>query len=242
MNLKRNNFSKQQQIMWPLFPGSHHLINIFYGLCCMAITDYFYARHTQGRWLILHTLANLFITGFSLTDFATTLSDPAKSCSPISAYSLNPVYGIAALHLYHLIAFPNLSISDWVHHLLFGVVICTVGIVFVVGPIQNFIAFFICGLPGALDYAMLFGVKQGYVEKTDEKMWNARINVWVRSPGLMSCCCFLYVASLYGIEESLCTRNKSIISVIGALVFLNGQYYMQVVVGNTFRKVQRYSS
>ena len=89
---------------------------------------------------------------------------------------------------------------------------------------------------------MLFCVKQGIIKKFDEKKWNARINVWVRSPGLMACVCFIYIASLYGPSESLCTRNKPVIFIIGVLVFLNGQYYMQVVVGNTFRKVTSYSS
>ena len=99
--------------------GSHHLVSIFYGLCCMAVADFLYFRHLAGRWLGLHTMANLAITGFSLQDFYTTLIDPANSCQPPTA-SLQPVYGIAALHLYHMIAFRNLTTSDWVHHLLFG--------------------------------------------------------------------------------------------------------------------------
>jgi hypothetical protein len=136
---------------------------------------------------------------------------------------------------------PTTTTTTTTHHHHRGV-ICFMGIIYESGPIQNFIAFFICGLPGGLDYLMLFGVKQGYFEKLDEKQWNARINVWVRSPGLMACCCFLYIAALYGPAESLCSSNKPVLFIAGILVFLNGQYYMQVVVGNTFRKVTSYSS
>ena len=139
----------------------------------MALVDVVYARHTTGRWLILHSLANLAITIFSLQDFYATLIDPVNSCN--AAYSLVPVYGIAALHLYHILAFRNLSTSEWIHHLLFGGAICTIGILFASGPLQNFIAFFICGLPGGIDYLLLFLVKQGIVQKLEEKVsWTSK--------------------------------------------------------------------
>ena len=58
----------------------------------------------------------------------------------------------------------------------------------------------------------------------------------------MCCVVFIYIASLYGVDSSLCSRNKWVAFFMAALVFLNGQYYMQVVVGNTFRKVTSYNS
>lgn len=41
---------------------------------------------------------------------------------------------------------------------------------------------------------------------------------------------------------SICDADPTVGLVIALLVLFNGQYYMQVVVGNTFRRDQRYSS
>ena len=101
---------------------------------------------------------------------------------------------------------------------------------------------FICGLPGGIDYLLLFLVKHQKIERLEEKRWNARINVWLRSPGLLTCAVFMYLAIMHDEEESACTKNRLETALTAALVFLNGQYYMQVVVGNTFRKNEKYNS
>ena len=89
---------------------------------------------------------------------------------------------------------------------------------------------------------MLFGVKNGLIDRLEEKMYNARINVWMRSPGLLLSCFTIYVAALYGPTDSVCTMYPFTACAIAFLVYLNGQYYMQVVVGNTFRKAEAYNS
>ena len=38
------------------------------------------------------------------------------------------------------------------------------------------------GVPGAIDYTLLFFVKQGVVEKSTEKYVNALLNSWFRNP------------------------------------------------------------
>ena len=42
---------------------------------------------------------------------------------------------------------------------------------------------------------MLCAVKLGYLKKEEEKVWNARINVWVRSPGLLASAFSIYAVS-----------------------------------------------
>ena len=219
-----------------------HALAVGINLLAMGVLDVTVARRlfSKGRWLFLHAMANFAVTVFSARDSITAFLDPAASC--IGDYSLIPVQIIAALHLYHLLAFRNLSTDDWVHHLLFGGVISGIGMTYHAGPLQNLVAMFICGLPGGVDYLLLTLVKYGVVPKLEEKKWNARINVWLRSPGLMLCAVFMYVALMYGSEESTCSKHKWKTCATAALIFLNGQYYMQVVVGNTFRKNQNYSS
>ena len=87
-------------------------------------------------------------------------------------YSLQPIYMVAALHLYHMV--PGLGFElgwpDYFHHFVFAGTICTAGLSLAAGPIVNFIAIFICGLPGALDYIMLVLVKLGRMQPQQEKV------------------------------------------------------------------------
>ena len=103
-------------------------------------------------------------------------------------------------------------------------------------PIQNTVGFFVCGLPGGLDYCMLAAVKLGLMTSMTEKRWNARINVWMRSPGLLlTSFCLLLGRFDEHAPASVAERVPGWLAVGCAfLCGLNGQYYMQVVVGNAF--------
>lgn len=112
-------------------------------------------------------------------------------------YSIQPIYMVAALHIYHMI--PGLGFrvgfSDYFHHIVFAGSICSVGMLYESGPLQNFIALFICGLPGGLDYIMLVMVKMGKMLPKREKVLNARINLWLRAPGLTASTLFVYITA-----------------------------------------------
>ena len=137
--------------------------------------------------------------------------------------------------MYHLLAF-ECSTADWVHHLLFAGIICPIGLFFEPGPVQNTVGFFICGLPGGLDYLMLALVKLRRMDRYAEKRINSRINVWLRSPGLLfAAFCCVYGRFDVHAPAAVKKRVPWWVAVSCALLCaLNGQYYMQVVVGNTF--------
>lgn len=87
---------------------------------------------------------------------------------------------------------------------------------------------------------MLALVKYNLMDSLTEKRWNARVNVWIRSPGCLFCAYTFYICWTYRAEPL--SLFQSIMAVfIPGLVMLNGQYYMQVVVGNTHRKDETYS-
>ena len=77
---------------------------------------------------------------------------------------------------------------------------------------------------------MLALVKHKMMQPLTEKKYNARINVWLRSPGLLFCAFSIWVAAPKPIHYGLLLG--------AAFVALNGQYYMQMVVGNTFVKTR----
>ena len=60
--------------------------------------------------------------------------------------------------------FRNLQWIDWLHHILMVVIGAPMLITGEVGPLMNFNHFFMCGVPGGVDYAMLFAVKHGWMQ------------------------------------------------------------------------------
>lgn len=189
------------------------------------------------RWYLIHACGNFVVALASVADTWTTLCYPALCFS--GPYALLPCALIPAIHVYHMIAFRCTS-SDLFHHLLFAGLISPMGLFFETGPVQNAVAFFICGLPGGVDYLMLALVKFGKMRPLDEKRVNTRINVWVRSPGLvLSAFCVLLGRFDVHAPAAVQERVPAWVALVGAaLVAMNGQYYMQVVVGNTFLRTR----
>ena len=98
---------------------------------------------------------------------------------------------------------------------------------------QNLVGFFMCGLPGGIDYFMLALVKFGSMSPFTEKAWNTRLNVWLRSPGLLlTAFCLILGRFDEHSPESVHERLPSwMVVAVALLCTLNGQYYMQVGAG-----------
>lgn len=130
---------------------------------------------STSRYFMLHTLANAVITLSSASEMAQVLTDPIR-CS-LGKCNVLPTYMVPCLFTYHLSVFKNVPLEEWQHHLLFGIGLCGPQLRYCVGPVQNAVGFFLCGLPGGIDYAMLTAVKEGLIRSSTEKIWNSRIQV-----------------------------------------------------------------
>lgn len=212
-----------------LSPGDFRkLENVWIAVGGMAFCDLAILCHLKARWYWLHAFSNMVVVVYSWNDLVRTAQEPSQALS--GEYSWIPAYVIPAIHIYHLVAFPCTP-ADWVHHVLFAGVICPLGLfISQTGPVQNAVSFFICGLPGGLDYFMLAFVKCGWMSRMNEKFMNARINVWIRSPGLLFCVFVMWVS----FPNAAGNPPWWGVGTGALLCLLNGQYYMQVVVGNTF--------
>ena len=102
------------------------------------------------------------------------------------------------------------------------------------GPVQNAVGFFMCGLPGGIDYGMLTAVKEGLMASATEKQWNARLQVWMRSPGILLSSYAIYLAAKYSPVKG---PSRLLPLLCFLLASFNGQYYMQKVVANTAHKL-----
>ena len=216
-----------------------HAIGIFTSLILLWSADSFfiYGIKSAANWKLLHCVANFAVVVFAMNDVIFAFTEPHLTCE-VSASPI-PSYVIGALHLYHLMAYST-SRADWFHHILFCGTLVPIGLISP-NPIVNVFSFFLSGLPGGIDYLMLALVKHGRLSREVEKVWNARINVWLRSPGCMAAAGVMFCAVKYGDPTTVCASNPGIGAVLGLLIIFNGQYYSQVVVGNTFRKVEEYS-
>lgn len=193
------------------------------------IIDQFFIPKT-GKWFILHTISNYFTTWYTAPVVYQFLQDPIKSLSVDPSY--RPLNITMALHIYHILFFSNLTLIDWIHHLLMCSIagysyFCKVGLC------TNFLIFFVNGLPGGLDYFMLSLVKYNKLSYIKEKELNSYINIWIRSPGIIVGAYHLYLVSLYG---ELNTNIIEILIILAAFIW-NAQYFTYRVVANYHTKL-----
>jgi hypothetical protein len=182
------------------------------------------------RWFFLHSIANVGVVLTSLASMRAVALDPIHAMdgsayppttSCIGEASVWPLTIINSVHLYHMVGGFRLTGADYFHHLLFIPTLGLPGQMFRWGPLANFQAFFISGLPGGLDYLLLGLVKLGCVDHMLEKRVNANLNTWVRCPGILIAAVLLYQAVLLGFHVvplwALCLQ--SVLPAYNALYF-----------------------
>lgn len=198
----------------------------------VAILDYGWARNTKARYFSLHGLWNIIITIMIIPDLFKTVMNPTHALSPGSDFSRWPIIMVAVLHFWHCVAYNGLTFDDYFHHFVFAGALCTVNFVWDWGYSSNFLIFFICGLPGGLDYLMLAAVKHGYIKKISEKRINKLLNVWCRGPGCIAGACLIWINWMSGQTDHIPGFIK-IITIL--LAIANGQYYSRRVVASWAR-------
>lgn len=181
----------------------------------------------EAQYFALHTWVNLVIVIISLPYGVELLANPSRSmfCNAEGICSNQlPNVLTAALHFYHMWMF-TLKPIDLIHHIP-AFVASFFNMVYPTGPIQNFTFLFIMGIPGGYDYALLVGIKHGFVGKMVEKRANSRLNLWLRSPGLIvSSFCIYQGLSMHN-DEFLTLTHKIGSSIVLIHNLWNAQYFM----------------
>jgi hypothetical protein len=183
----------------------------------------------DGIYYLIHSLHNLAIVILtedevvkSLTDFNYVLS------SPKNILALEFVF---ALHIYHVILYwEKFRYDDWLHHILMIGIGLPIGWISESNSLLGYSLFFTTGLPGGIDYFLLFLTRNYWISRETEKKVNAYLNTWIRSPGCISHA----TLSLLLISTKLTTFSTDwFLGVIAlTLTFWNGQYFMRQVVEN----------
>jgi hypothetical protein len=158
------------------------------------------------RWFFVHSFANLFVCAMAFNSMRAVLTDPFyaldashyPNTSPFGAGTQWPLTIINSVHVYHMIGGFRLGPADYFHHCLFIPTISFPGQYYKWGPLANFQAFFISGMPGGIDYFLLGLLKLGLISPLFEKRVNSNLNVWLRVPGILLSTMLMYQAVLYG--------------------------------------------
>lgn len=183
----------------------------------------------EGKYYFIHGINNAFITYLTFndivltfTDFNTVLTETTSILPSIITYSL---------HMYHVaVYYKKFNSDDWLHHILMGAALL-VAHQFNSGRLINYSLFFTTGLPGMIDYFLLFLVKNNKLESIVEKRINNYINLWLRSPGCISHAVLtLLVYNMY--KETLLIGSIHQIGYLftSSMTYWNGIYFMNKVV------------
>ena len=212
------------------------LLYIFFTIFYCSLDKQLQKRY-QGNYYLLHGISNIFITYACLSDLKNTYTD----FNNINNYTVDYVPSIItfSLHSYHIINYFNkLMFDDWLHHILMCGVALPIGLSMNSGFLLNHSLFFLTGLPGGINYILIFLTRNKYMERLTQKRINKSLNLWIRAPGCISHSALSLV--VYNNHNELIEYEKYLILFAIFLTFWNGIYFMEQVVSNY--AVQKYKS
>lgn len=190
-------------------------------------------KSKSGRYYTLHLATNLAVAAVHAPDVATVFTNPvAAFTGPVD---LRGTAMVAVLHLHHVTLYRPLQPVDLMHHVVFCGFVIPLSLLVTRGPLQGFGAFWVCGLPGALDYAALVAVKRGWMTTLTEKRINAFQNTWLRVPGCVAQAVLVWAAYASGAAGSTFVSRSTagvVCAALAGLFLTNGLYFQNRVVGN----------
>jgi hypothetical protein len=205
------------------------LLGIFSFATFCAIDCLLTHFQVEGVYYALHALHNAIIVYLTAGDVWTTLTEFSSiQRTPVNFDALQLVF---ALHVYHIaMYYEKFRIDDWLHHGLMIGVALPLGGIMPSGSLLGYSLFFTTGLPGGIDYGLLFLQRNGYVSKTFQKKVNSQLAVWIRSPGCISMATFTIAQLTSQVNPPSVYVAASIVEAV--LNYWNGQYFMEQVVYN----------
>ena len=179
------------------------------------------------RYYLLHAIVNAAVCVLIYDDCVRFLRDPLAGLD--GPYSDGALAMTVGLHLFHCASqAKTLTAVDWAHHLVSNMLVSGLCFPFNFGPLQNWACLFVCGLPGGIDYALLFLVKLGKLSKAREKSINRFLNMWIRLPGILSFVPFAYCCHAVG-RTSV---GPGLLTLQAVLNSVNAIYFADRVVAN----------
>jgi len=144
------------------------------------------------RYYVVHALTNTLNMYLTYPDLIHCLLHPLNVVG--FPHDTFPTAICIALHLHHfVIGFNKMNLIDCIHHLVSCFFVSIISTYYFTGPLVNYTIFFICGLPGGIDYYLLTLKKYDIIDSMTEKYYNTILNMWIRLPGMLYTCFLAYI-------------------------------------------------
>ena len=157
-----------------------------------------------------------------------------NKCATIEWINGDIIYGLlTSFHLYHSLYF-KLTKTDIIHHVSTAFLSTPLIITYHRYPTAIVGVWFMSGLPGAIDYFLLWLVKMGYFDSMLEKKIYVWLSVWIRAPGCVVTCTLQL--GFYNIIDKLSMVEIMVIIWDTSIVYLNGIYFMHDTVSKYYLK------
>ena len=179
--------------------------------------------HHNVRWFFIHFFVNLMVTYYGFGNVVDCFLH-FSTCSRIP-WDMNSYYSVSFAmmgHVYHMLFFNKyMRFDEWFHH----VIMCFIAfpIMFAYSKEIHSIAalWFMTGLPGMIDYFLLWLVKMDWMKKETEKYAYVMLSSIVRGPG-----CVIAAASGINVLNLTLTMSNFAKWFLVFVTIWNGQYYM----------------
>tara|TARA_B100000242_G_scaffold294186_1_gene275335 strand:+ start:1537 stop:2352 length:816 start_codon:yes stop_codon:yes gene_type:complete len=201
------------------------------------LIDKILTKMVNKPYYLLHSIANWGIVYYTYP----IVRDTYLNLSNTFNLSNNPIsYQIcSALHIYHIIRY-KMNKEDIKHHIPTLLVLSIPLFNISQSPLVSHIAFFLCGLPGAIDYILLFLSRNNIIHRLTEKKWNVYLNLYVRCPGsiLNSAIAFQLVQQ----KPNMSNFYKLCYFGVASFSFWNGTYYLRNVIADYHLRINNLNS
>jgi hypothetical protein len=214
-----------------------YIYTFLYCLICVRLIDFILKLILQKNttYFLLHAIFNLWVTWIVFEEVVFIFLNPLNIYL-VGNFSINGIIstlGIMAFHTHHLLFYSNLTLEDWIHHMISSIILPITALILPYSSILCLSNAAMCGIPGGIDYFMLFLVKLQIIDKMTEKKINRLLNLLIRWP-IMFLCFYIFIINVY--HNMVKSEYITIMIVAFVLHMFNAAYYCDKVIGNYYIK------
>ena len=182
----------------------------------------------NGRYYFNHFIINSIITYYSYYDVYLSYKNINNHFNvPQNTIPIEYAYSI---HFYHILMYYNKFLfDDWLHHIVMILFALPFGCYVKTGPIMGHSLFFLTGLPGGINYLLLFLQRNNLIEKKTQKYYNYHLNLLIRQPGAIATSTLSIILAL---NNYYTFYEKFMVFFIIVSHYWNGIYFMEQVLRN----------
>ena len=218
-----------------IFDYKYYIIGGVVGFCLIDIIlkkfkleGRYYMNHCINNGIVIYNTFGYMINSYNINNINININNISSNNYIHNLYITKSI--IYSIHLYHILwYYKSLRYDDWMHHILM------LGIAL---PLTEYVPqnitighclFFLTGLPGFIDYFLLFLNRNNLLYKHTEKRINRWLNLWIRCPGCIMNATFI-IQNIVINYNHLSTSEFMACLIILSTIYWNGIYFMAQIV------------